>query len=352
MSLPQLATAIRSTDRNVLIPALKSILYIVVHQPENMEAVYENIDVGILDKLVGSGEENEVYILSTTILHVVGSSNEKRSRLGSKALCDLIEDNEGIRNSLLNTGFIQIVLHSIKADTAEELKASTSKFTMTTFQSDQSISFPSFASTDSFSLTQLSSGSGISTPVFVKVGLLNVVLKLTQLGYGLESLGILIPVLEKLKHSKDEHLKRVSNNLLQILYSQRIGVHGAAAGKTKDVIVCELEEQIRRKTEEIQKKEEEKQRMATELMRIKDDKYDIEEENRKLKAENEQLKSRDKHRYTSVKPNYSCDTARSTESNNNSFRQQQVQESVRMPMSHLNESSMTTGQLEALQIYH
>lgn len=27
-----------------------------------MEAVYENIDVGILDKLVGSGEENEVYV--------------------------------------------------------------------------------------------------------------------------------------------------------------------------------------------------------------------------------------------------------------------------------------------------
>jgi hypothetical protein len=41
------------------------------------------------------------------------SSNEKQSKAGSKALCDLIEENETIRNSLLTTGFIQVVIHTL-----------------------------------------------------------------------------------------------------------------------------------------------------------------------------------------------------------------------------------------------
>ncbi|KAA6375182.1 MAG: hypothetical protein EZS28_029292 [Streblomastix strix] len=103
-NLPQFGQAIQSSDKKLIIAALRSILDIVIYEPDNMEVVYESIDVGTLNKLVGSADDGEIY-----------SSNEKRSRSGSKTLCDLIEDNEGFRNSLINTRFIQIVLHSIAA---------------------------------------------------------------------------------------------------------------------------------------------------------------------------------------------------------------------------------------------
>ncbi|KAA6375925.1 MAG: hypothetical protein EZS28_028548 [Streblomastix strix] len=273
-NLPQFGQAIQSSDKKLIIAALRSILDIVIYEPDNIEVVYEIIDVGTLNKLIGSGNEGDIYVLSTAILHIVGvrcgvkdiilrfnaatepviqlihSSNEKRSRSGSKTLCDLIEDNEGIRNSLINTGFIQIVLHSIAAETPIKQLQASEMYRESDFKEDRSISFPSYTSTQSYnSETDLFAANSIRDrcPLFVQIRLLKVVLRLAKLGYGLGKLGVLISGLERLKRHKDAQLRNVAENILQILYSQGIIQSPVSTITSKDVIVCELEEQIRRK---------------------------------------------------------------------------------------------------------
>ncbi|KAA6377239.1 MAG: hypothetical protein EZS28_027232 [Streblomastix strix] len=245
-----------------------------------MEVVYESIDVGTLNKPVGSGDEGEIYVLSTAILHIVGvrcgvkdivlrfnaatelSSNEKCSRSGSKTLCDLIEDNEGIRNSLINTGFIQIVLHLIAAETPiKQHKASE------IYNSE----------TDLFAANSIRD----RCPLFVQIGHLKVVLRLAELGYGLEKLGFLKSGVERLKRHKDAQLRNVAENILHILYSQGIIQSPVSTITSKDVIVCELEEQIRRNNSEIGTKEQEMQNLATGLLRMKEEKEKVEELNQK-----------------------------------------------------------------------
>ncbi|KAA6377878.1 MAG: hypothetical protein EZS28_026594, partial [Streblomastix strix] len=71
-NLTQLAVAIRSPDNNVHIPALKSILDIVINEPQSIDALYENDIVNVLNKYIGSEEVEESYVLSSTILHVIG----------------------------------------------------------------------------------------------------------------------------------------------------------------------------------------------------------------------------------------------------------------------------------------
>ncbi|KAA6361008.1 MAG: hypothetical protein EZS28_043465, partial [Streblomastix strix] len=71
-NLPQLAVAIRSPDKNVHIPALKSILDIVINEPQSIDALYENNIIADLNKYNRSEEVEEAYVLSSTILHVIG----------------------------------------------------------------------------------------------------------------------------------------------------------------------------------------------------------------------------------------------------------------------------------------
>ncbi|KAA6322399.1 MAG: hypothetical protein EZS28_054439, partial [Streblomastix strix] len=100
-----------------------------------------------------------------SLIQIIHSSNEKESKSGSKALCELVEENSQIRNSLLSTGFAQLVLHTLTSNTQIETKSSSS----------------------------YSSTPENSTPIFIKIGLLNVILKLSEEEKGLESLIILIP---------------------------------------------------------------------------------------------------------------------------------------------------------------
>ncbi|KAA6314985.1 MAG: hypothetical protein EZS28_055491, partial [Streblomastix strix] len=139
-------------------------------------------------------------------------------------------------------------------------------------------------------------------PPFVQIGLLKVVLRLAELGYGLEKLGVLISGVERLKRHKDAQLRNVAENILQILYSQGIIQSPVSTVTSKDVIVCELEEQIRRKNSEIGTKEQEKQNLATELWQIIEENEKVEELNQKLKIEVDQLKKeKDGHRYAYAK---------------------------------------------------
>ncbi|KAA6372516.1 MAG: hypothetical protein EZS28_031957 [Streblomastix strix] len=301
-NIPQLAIAIRSSDKNIQIPALKSLLNIVVNVPESVEALYENDVVSVLNKYIGGAQEGEIYVLSSTILHVIGvrskvedasvragaatesliqiihSSNEKESKSGSKALCELVEENSQIRNSLLSTGFAQVVLHKLTSNTQIETKSSSS------------------------------SSPENSTPIFIKIGLLNVVQRLTEEEKGLESLIVLIPVLEELKSNGENQLKSKAKNLLLIL-SQIIGINSQNSNsnsnlKEKDQKIQQMEESNKRKDEELRindqellkmKNERDKEKQRAEQAeqdknKEKQEKQRKEEEIKFLKAEIDQMK--------------------------------------------------------------
>ncbi|KAA6377537.1 MAG: hypothetical protein EZS28_026935 [Streblomastix strix] len=293
-NIPQLATAIRSSDKNIQIPALKSLLNIVVNVPESVEALYENDVVSVLNKYIGGAQEGEIYVLSSTILHVIGvrskvedasvragaatesliriihSSNEKESKSGSKALCELVEENSQIRNSLLSTGFAQVVLHTLTSNTQIETKSSSSS----------------------------SSSPENPTPIFIKIGLLNVILKLSEEEKGLESLIVLIPVLEELKLNGENQLKSKAKNLLLIL-SQIKGINSQNSNsnsnsKEKDQKIQQMEESNKCKDEELRIKDQELLKMKNERdkekQRAEQAEQRKEEEIKLLKAENDSLK--------------------------------------------------------------
>ncbi|KAA6314404.1 MAG: hypothetical protein EZS28_055590, partial [Streblomastix strix] len=81
------------------------------------------------------------------LIQIIHSPNEKQSKQGSKALSDLITENETIRNSLLTTGFAEVILHTLTSNNQIQSK-------------------------------QSSSSSSDIIPIFIKVGLLDGVLRL------------------------------------------------------------------------------------------------------------------------------------------------------------------------------
>ncbi|KAA6395569.1 MAG: hypothetical protein EZS28_008909 [Streblomastix strix] len=267
-SIRQLAVAIRSPDKNVYIPALKTLLDIIINDPESIERIYENDIISILNKYIIE-EEGEAYVFSSSILHIIGirsgsvdysiraqtatepmiqiihSPNEKKSKAGSKTLCDLIEENEQIRNSLLTTGFVQIVLHSLTSNTQ----------------------IPS---------QQSSSSSNNQIPTFVKIGLLNVIQKLTDEEEGLQSLSVLIPILEELKQNGEDQLKNKAKRILGLLQAVGIKYSTNQNDQEKDQKIKELEnfnkqkdEQLRITAEELHRVEKEKEKEIIEKERLK-----------------------------------------------------------------------------------
>ncbi|KAA6378247.1 MAG: hypothetical protein EZS28_026227 [Streblomastix strix] len=301
-NIPQLATALRSPDKNILIPALKHILDIVVNEPESIEAVYENDIVSILNKLLSINQEGEIYILSNAIMNVIGlrsevvdavvraraatepliqiihSLNEKQSKQGSKALSDLITENETIRNSLLTTGFAEVVLHTLTSNNQIQSK-------------------------------QSSSSTSDIIPIFIKVGLLDVVLRLVTTAEGLQPLALLIPILEDIKLNGEGELKSKSKKILGLLSIEGINVQSTSNKeelKYEKEEIIRLKEEYRIKDEEIRMKDELNQRINEELRREKEqlkqkdeelrrekeERNRILEENGKLKFENQMLKEK------------------------------------------------------------
>ncbi|KAA6402665.1 MAG: hypothetical protein EZS28_001811 [Streblomastix strix] len=292
-NIPQLAVAIRSSDKNVQIPALKNILDIVLRNPESVEAFHENNIIADLNKFIGNFEEGEVYVLSSTILHVIGVRSkvedsivragaatesliqiihcpiEKQSKAGSKALCELVEENETIRNSLLTTGFIQIVLHTL-----------TSRTQISTQSSSQS------------------SLSSTITPYFIKVGLLNVILRITEEGEQLQSLDVLLPLLKDLKHNGENQLKSKAKSILSLLKLKEIK-HSSGKDKKKDEKINDLEQIIKHKDEEIKQKDEiikqkeaEKDKLTIDLQKEREQKDKISDEIHKQKEDKQMFKER------------------------------------------------------------
>ncbi|KAA6360384.1 MAG: hypothetical protein EZS28_044089, partial [Streblomastix strix] len=180
------------------------------------------------------------------------------SKQGSKALSDLITANETIRNSLLTTGFAEVVLHTLTSNNQIQSK-------------------------------QSSSSSSGNIPIFIKVGLLDVVLRLVTTAEGLQSLALLIPILEDIKLNGEDELKSKSKKILNNLNAEGINVQSTS---NKEEMKSEKEENVRLK-EELLREKEENRKKDEELRKEREDKQRILEENGKLKFENQMLKDKE-----------------------------------------------------------
>ncbi|KAA6372021.1 MAG: hypothetical protein EZS28_032453, partial [Streblomastix strix] len=258
MRIPQLAISIRSSDKSVQISALKSILNIVINEPQSIEAIYDNDIIGILNKFIGIIDVGEVY-----------SKKENQSKSGSKALCELVEENSKIRETLINTGFIQLVLHSlqqqtVKIQTLDSLSLSSSENDTEIVQFDRSM------------------------PTFVKMGLLNVVLKLVEDDEALKPASILVPVLEEIKINSENQLKNKAKKLLSQLSAEGISDEQSQQTESeKDKKIKYLNDQIDRKDEQIRRINEEKNKLVDELSQNEEEKNMLCEELIKEREEKE-----------------------------------------------------------------
>ncbi|KAA6328835.1 MAG: hypothetical protein EZS28_053675, partial [Streblomastix strix] len=147
---------------------------------------------GVIDAVVRARAATE------PLIQIIHSPNEKQSKQGSKALSDLVAENETIRNSLLTTGFAELVLHTLTSNSKIQSKSSSS-----------------------------SSQSDI-IPIFIKVGLLDVVLRLVTTAEGLQPLSLLIPILEELKLNGEDELKSKSKKILGLLSIEGINAQSSS----------------------------------------------------------------------------------------------------------------------------
>ncbi|KAA6373503.1 MAG: hypothetical protein EZS28_030971, partial [Streblomastix strix] len=173
-------------------------------------------------------------------------------------LSDLITENETIRNSLLTTGFAEVVLHTLTSNNQIQSK-------------------------------QSSSSSSDIIPIFIKVGLLDVVLRLVTTAEGLQPLSLLIPILEEIKLNGQEELKNKSKKILNNLNTEGINVQSTS---NKEEMKHEKEEIIRLK-EELRREKEKNRLKDEELRREKEERNRILEENGKLKFEIQMLKDKE-----------------------------------------------------------
>ncbi|KAA6353270.1 MAG: hypothetical protein EZS28_051203, partial [Streblomastix strix] len=204
--IPHLIEDLESDNANLHTPSLRQLLEIILDNRESKDLSLKYKLMPLLNKFAGNIEMNEEFVLSTTILHVIGvrngsddktilagaaidsiihslfSGDEKTSKSGSKALCELIEENEIIRHSLMRTGFISKVQYAF-------------------INSSQSSSSSQIEST---------------TPYHVKCGLLVIIQRLVSTVDDLQPTSILIPILTELKNNGEKDIKNKSINILGI----------------------------------------------------------------------------------------------------------------------------------------
>ncbi|KAA6371605.1 MAG: hypothetical protein EZS28_032868 [Streblomastix strix] len=319
--IPHLIDDIESDNANLHAPSLRQLLEIILDNRESKDLSFKYKLMPLLNKFAGNIEKNEEFVLSTTILHVIGvrngsddktilagaaidsiihslfSGDEKTSKSGRKALCELIEENEIIRHSLMRTGFISKVQYAF-------------------INSSQSSSSSSSSQTE------------ITTPYHVKCGLLDIVLKLVATVVDLQQTSILIPILTELKNNGEIEIKNKSLNILGIQSAKGINSTSSYDTKEKDDEIKQFKEGMERKEEELRRKEEELRRKDEELQRErrradeaeqrirrlesekkqeKQEKEKKEPEMKKLKDENENLKSNQKQQIVKPVPKTSQD---------------------------------------------
>ncbi|KAA6370710.1 MAG: hypothetical protein EZS28_033763, partial [Streblomastix strix] len=73
--IPRLIQDLESDVTNLHIPALRQFLNIILDDHENKDWTLKYKLMPLLNKFVGNVEKNEEYVLSSTILHVIGVRN-------------------------------------------------------------------------------------------------------------------------------------------------------------------------------------------------------------------------------------------------------------------------------------
>ncbi|KAA6398347.1 MAG: hypothetical protein EZS28_006125 [Streblomastix strix] len=251
----QIIDELESENVNIHTQSLRHLLDIVLDYTRNKELVLRYKLIPVLNKFAGIIDRSEQYVLSTTILHIIGvrngsedktilagaatesfiqiihSNDEKISKSGSKALCELLEDVIEIRKSLLQNGFLHIVNHTLSVGTQEQTQSSSSS------QTENSI------------------------PNHVKIGLLDVILKLVTTATGLEPLCILIPQLEEMKKNSNSDLMNKTRKILTLLSGEGINA----------------QMQLKEESEQLQREKEDKQKLVDEL-KSKEEQLRIEHE--------------------------------------------------------------------------
>ncbi|KAA6397744.1 MAG: hypothetical protein EZS28_006733 [Streblomastix strix] len=258
--LPLLALDLQSSNKNLHIPALSRVLNIVLKGPECLDEFYNMKIPSALQTFLGPNEQGEKYVLSTTILHIVGvydkatddvvrataaiepliqiihSPNEGRSSSACAILMNLIDDDI-IRASLLQTGFLGIVHHALTSKPEEQKKSS-------------------------------SSSEDGTIPNHVKLGLLEIVLKLAEEEEGLEPLAVIIPVLDELKSKGQGKIKSKAKKILDLLNGEGIAA-SSQSEKEKIDRIRELEETVHRQEDELRKEKEEIVKLKEENEKLK-----------------------------------------------------------------------------------
>ncbi|KAA6398545.1 MAG: hypothetical protein EZS28_005930 [Streblomastix strix] len=211
-NIPQLATDLRSSNRDLHYPALQRLLIAIV-----MVVIQQDI-IGSLSNFLVSEVRPEIQELSSAIIGVLGvhglrrkkhsrasssswaliqiilNSDEILSRQGTEALCKLIVADEQIRDVMLSRRFVDLVLETL---------------------------------TDQKSIKKQNSSSSSeqeeeSEPIFVKVGLLTVVQKLAEETENPIIIGALIPILEEIKKNGEKEMMKKARTILGCLREQEI----------------------------------------------------------------------------------------------------------------------------------
>ncbi|KAA6395763.1 MAG: hypothetical protein EZS28_008709 [Streblomastix strix] len=301
-NVSQLADDIKSPYNDIQVAALKQLLEIALNEPKIIEQFYENGIISSLNQQIIIGNEAQVQGLSSAIMSVIGlqsevtnetlrtrtvtepliqfihSSNEKQSKAGSKALCDLIGDNETVRETLLKTGFVELVLHIITSGQQDKDKSS--------YQSSSSSLQPPSSSSSSSSSSQEIQLNQVS--IYSQLGFLDVTLQLSMTADDIQPIAVLIPVLEQIQQNIKSELLQKAQQILD-----QLKIRGISSQPT----IQQLQEDLRREREwntklkyEIQHQQEEKEQISEQHQKVKEE---LEKKNNllvKLLEENQKLK--------------------------------------------------------------
>ncbi|KAA6381997.1 MAG: hypothetical protein EZS28_022476, partial [Streblomastix strix] len=235
-TIPHLIEDLQQPNSNLHVPALRQILDIVLDQPGSKELIIQHQFIQVLNKFIVFVNESKEYALSAMILNAISihsetadkivlagaateplirmihSPEEQISKAGSKALGDLIEENTQIRKSLLTTGFIQIVQHTLQSE---------------------ALSHPIQSSS-----SQPSMQKETNVPNYIRNNLLDLLLKLAGSAEDLQPLSILIPILDRIKTDGEPELKNKAKRILALIASE--GISSFSDTKEKDEKIHQL----------------------------------------------------------------------------------------------------------------
>ncbi|KAA6385845.1 MAG: hypothetical protein EZS28_018626, partial [Streblomastix strix] len=138
--LMHLILDLQSENNNLHTPALRRLLDIVVDQPGSNKQVLQYRLIPILNKFSGIINQSEEYVLSTTILHIIGvrgncddktSSDENLSKSGNPSVIDIV-DVDGLMKKITTkqqkTNVVSLTQVLENGIYSEEIQFSNSKY--------------------------------------------------------------------------------------------------------------------------------------------------------------------------------------------------------------------------------